>query len=681
MQYLKGGPAPFFLSMCTSRLRDDALLTRALESFAAGHHADALLAAEYVCRRFPMKSIPAILRAKILQTAYPFMAARAWHAAWMTEAENPLLQDIMLQAWLKDGGRLDVASLGPSFLPARCRAGRHASLLPLLRSAGVAHTGACWKDGDAIEAMVFLDSTGKSGQGANGVTLRATLLLSDETTQYQYEVPGDGTRIRLTPPRPGAVWSLTLLQPDGRRQLLPGSPLAFYAPPAIRSSADAAEPAPSARPVAIVVPVYRELALVRACIDSVRASLPLNRTQARIVVVDDASPEPAVSRWLDTQAAQGHITLLRNPCNLGFIETVNRGMRALPDHDVLLLNADTQVHGDWIDRLATALYAAADVAAVTPWTNNGEISSFPVIGHAAPAPDARELALLDEAAAQVRAAPGGLDVELPSCCGFTMLIRRTVLDAVGMLDGTALVRGYGEEVDWCMRARAAGWRHLQATGVFVAHAGTVSFRAEKTLRVAQNRSVVVARYPDYYPEFAEFMRRDPLGESRAALCAAVAGSRAAAWLKKAGVAQQSTALPQTVAKKSMPVTLGALASPHARVAVLGVKAGSLAARQVLALARLVASRQQLRLRLLVIGDTSEALWHTGVVDHLPVLEGDGLALLDDGRLLQAVGCRTVLAPSPEGLPAKLRPVLLDERFDAAVWLDNWNHRNAGGKAA
>jgi len=676
MQHLKGGPAPFFLSTCTSRLRDDALLTRALEAFAAGRHADALLAAEYVCRRFPMKSIPAILRAKILQTAYPFMAARAWHAAWMTEPENPLLQDVMLQSWLNDGGRADVASLGPAFLPARCRAERHASLLPLLRSAGVAHTGACWKDGEAIEAMVFLGNAGKAGAAP-----RATLLLSDETTQYQFEVPGDGTRIRLAPPRSGAVWSLTLMQPDGQRQLLPGSPLAFYAPPAIQACADADTQPSTARPVAIVVPVYRELALVRACIDSVRASLPLNRTEASIVVVDDASPEPAVSRWLDTQAALGHITLLRNPCNLGFIETVNRGMRALPGHDVLLLNADTQVHGDWIDRLATALYAGPGIASVTPWTNNGEISSFPAIGRAAPAPDARELALLDQAAAEVRAAPGGADIELPSCCGFTMLIRRTVLDSVGMLDGTALVRGYGEEVDWCMRARAAGWRHLQATGVFVAHAGTVSFRAEKTLRVAQNRSVVVARYPDYYPEFTDFVRTDPLAEARIALHDAVAASRASGWLKKAAGAPQSAALPQTVAKKALPATLGALASPHARVAVWGLQAGSAAARQVLALARLVASRPQLPLRLLVIGDTSEALWHTGVVDHVPAPAGDGLAPLDDGRLLQAVGCRTVLAPSPKGLPAKLRHVPLDDSFDAAAWLDDWINRNAGSKAA
>ena len=642
--------------------------------FTAGQHADALLAAEYVCRRLPMNRIPAILRAKILQTAYPFMASRAWHAAWLSEAENPLLQDVMLQAWLKDGGRADVASLGPAFLPARCRAGRHESLMPILRAAGVTHTGACWKNDDAIEAMVFL------GNGAP----RATLLLSDETTQYQFEVPGDGARVRLTPPRPGAVWSITLLQPDGRRQLLPGSPLAFYETPTVRAGSEPAATNPAdtdVRPVSVVIPVYRELALVRACIDSVKTSLPLNGTPARIVVVDDCSPEPALSAWLDKQAAAGAITLLRNACNLGFIETVNRGMRAHPDHDVLLLNADTQVHGDWIDRLARALYATPDVASVTPWTNNGEISSFPVMSQAAPAPDTRELALLDQVAAEVRAAPGGADIELPSCCGFTMLIRRTVLDAIGMLDGTALIRGYGEEVDWCMRARAAGWRHLQATGVFVAHEGTVSFRAEKTLRVAQNRGHLVARYPSYYPEFAAFRRDDPLARARAALRAALERSKTATWLRKADIAQPTGALPNTIAKKPLPAVLPPMRASCQRIAVWKHDLAAPAAAQVLTLARLLASRPQLNMRMLVIGDGGDALWRTGVVDHVPHIQGDALPLLDDQHLLQAAGCRTILTDSPAALPAKLKPVLLDERFDAHAWLAGWSNINAGIKAA
>ncbi|MBB3225079.1 glycosyltransferase [Pseudoduganella umbonata] len=674
MQHLKGGPAPFFLSMCTPRLRDDALLTRALEAFQAGYYADALLAAEYVCRRLPLKSIPAMLRAKVLQTGYPFMAARAWHAAWLSDAENPVLQDAMLQSWLQDGGRADVASLGPAFLPARCQAGRHASLLPLLRAAGVAHTGACWKDGDAIAGMVFLNV--QAGASAP----RAKLLLSDETRQYQVEIPADGSRFRLACPKPGAVWSVTLVQPDGKQQLLPGSPLAFYAPPVIQAR-QSDDDGFSSRPVSIVIPVYRELALVQACLNSVLASLKQNQTPARVVVIDDASPEPALSAWLDKQATAGLITLLRNPRNLGFIETTNRGMREFPDHDVLLLNADTQVHADWIDRLKRALYAEPDIASVTPWTNNGEISSFPLMSQAASAPDLRELATLDDAAARVRAMNGGSDIELPSCCGFTMLIRRPVLDAIGMLDGTSLIRGYGEEVDWCMRARAAGWRHLQATGVFVTHAGTVSFRAEKTLRVVQNRRVLLARFPSFYPEFSAFRQNDPLSTARAALRLAVERSCAANWLRKADTAQQPATLPLVVAKKAMPTMLQRLRSSSQRIAIWNHDVRRPAAHQVLALARLVASKPDLQVRLLVFGDSSEALWHTGVVDLLPRIGDDAHLLLDDSRFLQIAGCNAVLTDDPTGLPSKLRPVSLDERFDATAWLKSWSNTHSGVKVA
>jgi hypothetical protein len=105
------------------------------------------------------------------------------------------------------------------------------------------------------------------------------------------------------------------------------------------------------------------------------------------------------------------------------------------------------------------------------------------------------------------------------------------------------------------------------------------------------------------------------------------------------------------------------------------------ARQVLALARTIASRPQLRLRLLILGGASDALLHTGVVDQVPALLGEALPLLDDLRLLQVAGCRAVLTASPAGLPSRVRPVLLDDSFDAAAWLNDWMSRNPGAKAA
>lgn len=666
----QGGLPPFFLS-CSPRLRGDALLSRAVEAFKAGYHADALIAVEYLCRLYPEQHVPAMLRAKILETSRPELSAKAWYHAWKGVPDLPMLQDAMLRCWLATGAADSVRTLGPAFLPARCRAGSHAPLLAMLREAGITTVGACWKAGDApdaIEGMLF------APPGAPA-TLR--VLLSDETQQYTLNVPANGQRFRITCPHPG-VWSLAF-ETNAAPQLLQGSPLVFGAPQPpseITTNVDVGrihqrrnppnQPTDTAntdRPVDIIIPVYGDEARTRACIASVVNSLRHNQTPARVVVIDDASPEPALSAWLNAQAVAGHITLLRNPHNLGFIETCNRAMRLQPAHDVMLLNADTQVHGDWLDRLRATLYSAPDIATATPWSNNGEISSFPTIAMAARGPLPDQLARLDQTAAALRSSGATTDMELPTCCGFAMLIRRSVLDQIGLLDGVHLVRGYGEEVDWCLRAASAGYRHLLATGVFVAHTGTVSFRFEKTLRVRENRAVLAARYPTYHTLYARFLMEDPLNPARDALRTALEQQQCD-WLA-AAIQLQEGAL-----EVARPVP-AALPSSCVRIGVWQHRRHHPHAHKVLTLARLIASRPDINVRLLIIGEASEPLWHTGVVDVLPSGLWDETALLNDAAMAGFAACATLLVQHDLITPLQVPRVELDDAFMPDVWLNNW----------
>lgn len=642
----RGALSPFYLACAVPRRRHDLLLSCAVDWFERGDPAAALLAVEYVCRGLPRAGIPAILRAKIVQSVLPERAADAWHAAWACDPEQIALQDMLLRVLLAHGATADAIGLGLAFLPERCRDGQHATLVALLHAAGLARFGACWKDAGRIAATVF----------APPATPRLRIRVQDEHGHADYDVPADGRRFHLPVARPGGVWSLALAL-DAETLLLAGSPLSFDAPsmpdpPPI----DAAPAGAPRRPVAIVLPVYRGLAQVRACIDSVLASLKINRGAARLLVIDDASPEPELSAWLATLADTGRLTLLRNPYNLGFIATVNRGLRHCADADALLLNADTLVHGDWIDRLAAALDAAPDIAAVSPWSNNGEITSYPTIGAAAPMPAPALLARIDKTAATLRRAAGSTDVDLPACCGFAMLMRRAVIDRIGVLDGAALRRGYGEEVDWCLRARAAGYRLLAATGVYVAHAGGVSFRHEKPLRVRQNRAVLGARYPGYFDDYQRFLRHDPLAAMRARLAAA---------LYAAGIAAPAHAPPPRI---PAPLPRAAM-----RIGVWRYRAGAAYAPQILHLARLLAGRAAQATpppRLLVLGDAPEALWRTGVVDVLPD-QSDADALFDDATLLGLAGCAVLLAAPGAVVPDGLPVVRLTAGFDAAAWLAAW----------
>jgi GT2 family glycosyltransferase len=385
----------------------------------------------------------------------------------------------------------------------------------------------------------------------------------------------------------------------------------------------------------------------------VLGSLVHNRTPARVVVVNDATPEPGLALWLESEAGSGRITLLHNRFNLGFIETVNHGLRQ-GRRDALLLNSDTLVHGDWIDRLAAALDAAPDAASVMPWSNNGEIGNL-VRGGACAAPDVQQLARIDQTAAELRARRETCDIEIPVSSGFAMLMRRSVIDRIGALDGVALTRGYLEEVDWCLRARAAGYRHLLASGVFVAHKGGASFGPEKRLRVAQNRAVLAARYPSYYAEYARFLKRDPMAGARQALLDALTRADSA-W------PAPGTATPQRIDASA------ALRRGCNRVAVWQLRAGSDAAQQVLVLARKIAGLATAKpLRLLVFGEAGEALRHTGVVDVVPAARGHDFAI-DDVVLASLAGCTEILAGASTSVPQGIACTRLTPGFDADAWL-------------
>jgi GT2 family glycosyltransferase len=262
----------------------------------------------------------------------------------------------------------------------------------------------------------------------------------------------------------------------------------------------------------VVVPVYKGLPQTRRCLESVLANA--QRAAFELVVVDDASPDPDIAAWLDARAGEGRITLVRNASNLGFVQSVNRGMSLHTDRDVVLLNSDTEVANDWLDRLCRSAYGQTDVGTATPFSNNATICSYPFEGWAGGVPGTLGLAALDRLFATVNA---GRAVDLPTGVGFCLYIRRACLDRVGLFDAGRFGRGYGEENDFCMRAAAAGWRNILAGDVFVFHEGAVSFSGERAALTETAGKTLADLHPDYVRNVREFVLRDPAAELRAAV--------------------------------------------------------------------------------------------------------------------------------------------------------------------
>jgi GT2 family glycosyltransferase len=262
----------------------------------------------------------------------------------------------------------------------------------------------------------------------------------------------------------------------------------------------------------VIVPVYGGEDATKRCLASVLACV--QRLPMRVVVVDDATPEPAIAAFVDALAADGRIELVRHAHNLGFVASVNRAMALHPDRDVVLLNSDTEVANDWLDRLAACAARDAHIATVTPFSNQATICSYPFEGWNAGVPGTLGLASLDRTFARANA---GACADLPTAVGFCMYIKRACLDAIGAFDEERFGRGYGEENDFCMRARAAGWRSVVAADVFVFHEGGVSFAGEREALMRSATAALVARHPRYVVDVSAFIAADPLRRFRATI--------------------------------------------------------------------------------------------------------------------------------------------------------------------
>jgi GT2 family glycosyltransferase/glycosyltransferase involved in cell wall biosynthesis len=329
--------------------------------------------------------------------------------------------------------------------------------------------------------------------------------------QWPFQVDLRAARLR------GHQLKIAAELPDGRWQALPDSPLLLE--PALRLPGGRPRRLPNwgsavSRPrltraltrkpplTDVIIPVYRGREHALACINAVLATLD---SSARLVVVDDASDDRQLAAALDALAAAGRLTLLRNPENQGFVASVNRAMALHAAHDVVLLNSDTLVFDDWLTRLRAAAYSAAAVGTVTPLSNSGSIASYP---HALGAAMAAE----DGAALHALAASthSGMRVAIPVGVGFCLYVRRDCLLDVGAFDAAVFGMGYGEETDFCLRARRRGWSHQLAADVYVYHAGGASFGARRAALLDRSQRLINLRHPRYDAFIASFLVADPL---------------------------------------------------------------------------------------------------------------------------------------------------------------------------
>ncbi len=274
---------------------------------------------------------------------------------------------------------------------------------------------------------------------------------------------------------------------------------------------DSAAAVTPAAPVAVIVPVYRDIDMTVTCIETAMPAV-LALPGAKLLAINDCSPDEGMQEALQTlqQRWPDTLHLLANESNLGFVATVNRGMKHFADHDVVLLNSDVVLPEGWLSRLQADAYLRPQVATATPLSNNTTICTFPDFLQDNPLPYGLDTQQVDKAFV----APRLPCAEAPTGIGFCMYIRRDALEKVGYFNEARFPRGYGEENDFCQRAIKAGLVNLISPNLFVYHQGGVSFADEKNALVENANKVLDELHPTYHTDVQRFIAEDPLRKSR-----------------------------------------------------------------------------------------------------------------------------------------------------------------------
>ena len=232
--------------------------------------------------------------------------------------------------------------------------------------------------------------------------------------------------------------------------------------------------------VDIVVPVYNAKDDVKTCIDS----LLLNRDGfgGKVIIVNDASDEDTTRLLESYRLSEDSIEYIGHEHNLGYTKAANAGLRKSSGDFVILLNSDTIVPSGWIHSILRCFQSCDKIGIVGPLGNAATWQNVPFLLDANNQFAINQLPIgmtVDKMSNLVRGASRQSYPRVPFVNGFCFAISRSLVNEIGYLDDKSFPIGYGEENDYCIRARQSGYELAVADDCYVYHAKSKSFGAER----------------------------------------------------------------------------------------------------------------------------------------------------------------------------------------------------------
>lgn len=245
--------------------------------------------------------------------------------------------------------------------------------------------------------------------------------------------------------------------------------------------------------VSIVVLNWNGERVIRSSLDSIER---LDYPNIEVLVVDNGSSDSSVDIIKNEFPA---FQLIRNEKNLGFSAGMNTGISKSMGDLILLYNNDAVIHPMSLQKIVDTITSTKKIGMVgglilysnpsdTVWSRGGKL-------------DAMTGTIWSDGLGEkvLEKGPGKrsevTDIDYLSGC--VLLVKREVIERIGLLDEEAQVGG--QDVDWCLKARRAGYECVLNPAATVWHTGSFSSRQTPLRSYAERQKsdfrVIMLHFP------------------------------------------------------------------------------------------------------------------------------------------------------------------------------------------
>ena len=250
--------------------------------------------------------------------------------------------------------------------------------------------------------------------------------------------------------------------------------------------------------VDIIICVHNAIDDVKKCLESV---VKYTTSPYSLILVDDGSDAQTKS-YLEDFAKTYRTKLVRNNIAKGYTFASNQALILSITDYVVLLNSDTIVTPEWLDRMMECAESDDLTGIVGPLSNTASWQSVPEIevGDDWAQNNLPPDISIEKMGGLIAKYSARLYPEIIFLNGFCLLIKRALINDIGYFDEELFGEGYGEENDYCIRARKAQWNLRVADDVYIYHAQSRSYsddrrkelckRADKALTTKHSKHII-----------------------------------------------------------------------------------------------------------------------------------------------------------------------------------------------